>query len=451
MPSEPTPTTAPRLPFLIRAPFRLELATTLCFSVALSGVDGGVVSVLAKNLFAAATSPARLNLAVALLQAAPELANICSFLFANQAAGKPKVAMVNVLQLAVIGLIFVAALSPVSGAGLVMFVALVVLARVCWSGIVTLRPTIWRANFPREARARLVGRITTTQVLALSGGAFLLGSVLNGRPELFRVVMPALACFGLAAFFLYRRMPVRGERRLLLDERTQTPPLAPWRAPALVARVMRQDRFFAEFMGCMFLLGLGNLMLAAIMAILLAEQFALREFLSIILITGMPYAIMPLAIPLWARLLDRAHVVRFRSIHSWAFVLSTGVMMLGAILHRIELMFAGSALQAIAMGGGALAWNIGHHDFSPPSQTSQYMATHVTLNGVRGLMAPFLSVGLYELLKESGLEPLGLQPGAAVLAVSLLLCVFGALGFVRLNWKMQSTLKNFRRESAKKP
>jgi len=79
------------------------------------------------------------------------------------------------------------------------------------------------------------------------------------------------------------------------------------------------------------------------------------------------------------------------------------------------------------MGGGTLAWNLGHVDFARASETSQYMATHVTLNGVRGLLAPLLAVTLYEVFRASGLH--------APTGVMIVVCVFtcaGALGFVRL-------------------
>ena len=52
------------------------------------------------------------------------------------------------------------------------------------------------------------------------------------------------------------------------------------------------------------------------------------------------------------------------------------------------------------------------------------MGVHVTLTGVRGLIAPFAAIGLYEMLN-------GLHAGAGawVFAVCLILTATGALGF----------------------
>ncbi|MFM7806968.1 MAG: hypothetical protein ACKPEA_03445, partial [Planctomycetota bacterium] len=72
-----------------------------------------------------------------------------------------------------------------------------------------------------------------------------------------------------------------------------------------------------------------------------------------------------------------------------------------------------------------LAWNIGHQDFAPPERDAEYMAVHVTLNGIRGLIAPFLAVGLYEGLKAWGLAPW-------TFFICTLINVVGAWGFVML-------------------
>jgi len=146
--------------------------------------------------------------------------------------------------------------------------------------------------------------------------------------------------------------------------------------------------------------------------------------------------LIPLAVPVWAGLLDRSHVVRFRAVHGWFFVAAQAMFMLGMAVQAMPLMYAGAVLWGVALGGGALAWNLGHTDFAPPAQNAHYMATHVTLNGLRGLLAPFLSAGLYTLATQL-LGPSGvMDPAAAVLAVSVVLSGLGAAGFVWLRFSM---------------
>jgi MFS family permease len=442
------------MPVLSRPAYRLELSATFFFSIAIAAVEGGIVSVFTKNTFSGIVPPERLNLMVGLVQAAPELSNILSFVWASRAAGKPKIPFINGLQISVLVMILAGLAVPRAEWGLYVFVAIVILSRVCWSGIVTLRPTVWRCNYSRRDRARIVGKFSTVQVVTISIVGLILGSALDWDARSYLWMAPVGCLFGLGAFFAYRRVPVRGEKKILADEAAAKAESAAlhgsaslFRGPGTVIRVLRQDPRFAQFMLWMFVLGLGNLMLAAILAIVLHDRFGLGYLAGIAITTSIPAGVMVLAIPLWARLLDRAHVVKFRSIHSWAFVLSTGMIFLASLLNRVELMYLGAVLQGIGFGGGTLAWNLGHHDFSPPSQTSQYMAVHVTLNGVRGLIAPFAAVGLYQFLKSSGITPLGLDPASLVFLVALLCCIGGAIGFGLLRWRMAETVRKFSRSA----
>jgi hypothetical protein len=47
------------------------------------------------------------------------------------------------------------------------------------------------------------------------------------------------------------------------------------------------------------------------------------------------------------------------------------------------------------VGGGALAWNLGHLHFAPPEKAEIYMGVHVALSGARGLIAPLGGMWLW--------------------------------------------------------
>ena len=63
-------------------------------------VEGGVVSVIAKNMFAGQVSNGWLNAAVAVLSGAPAFANVTSFLWAALSHGRNKIRFLCALQLA---------------------------------------------------------------------------------------------------------------------------------------------------------------------------------------------------------------------------------------------------------------------------------------------------------------------------------------------------------------
>jgi hypothetical protein len=194
--------------------------------------------------------------------------------------------------------------------------------------------------------------------------------------------------------------------------------------PVSVWRVLAGDALYRRFMINMFVFGLGNIMLIAPTAIILQDVFHLGYWPSILITSAIPDIIMPLAIPLWARLLNRCHVVQFRSIHAWAYVSASLSMLVAVISGQVWLLFFTAMLVGVADAGGVLAWNLGHHDFAKDHNASQYMGVHVTLTGIRGLIAPFLGVGIYQLLEHW-------RPGSGVwvFAPCLALNSLGAAGF----------------------
>jgi MFS family permease len=437
------------MPALSRHSYSRELWTTFFFSTALAITEGSIAGVFVKQLFTGVTPEAQLNMMVAVVGAAPEMANLVSFVWVTWSLGRPKVAFINTLQWVVIALIACVALVPRTSGGLWALAALAIGARVCWSGIITLRPTVWRQNYPRKDRARMVGKFSTVQVVTVAAVGLIIGRLMDISPRAYHFFIPVTCAIGLAAVVLYRRVRVRGERAMLRHEveeasrQASAPGLRAHRwfmGPAEVVRVLRRDRFFAEFQLWLSVLGIGNLMLNPVLWIVLKERFDQGYAGSALVATTIPLLVMPVAIPLWARFLDRAHVVQFRSIHSWAFVVSTAVQLAGLVFQQMWLLYVGGAILGVAYAGGTLAWNMGHHDFAPPTQTSQYMAAHLTLNGIRGTLGPLASVALYGLLKSRGLDA-----GSIVLGLCLVFCVIGALGFVGLRVRMAAMVKAHRR------
>jgi len=413
-----------------RRSFGLELTSTAFFAVTLSCIEAGTVAVYTKQTFEGLVAPGALNLVVAFLGASAELANIVSFVWGPLSHGKPKVRFVNGLQVMVIALAATIAFLPETPTGLVLLAGVVFLARAGWSGIVTIRPTIWRANYPREARAGIVGKLSVVQVVVVSIMGIVLGFALDSSRETFRILVTIGCVVSLFSVATYGRLRVRRQAKLLKAEREDRP-LAPWQAPLVVWRVLRKDPGYAQFMLWMFVLGFGNLMVMPITVIVLKERFGVGYLGGILATSVIPAVVQIFAIPMWARLLDRSHIVKFRSIHSWAFVAATAMFTLAAAVGSLPLIFVGASILGIGFAGGSLAWNLGHTDFAPVSETSRYMATHVTLNGVRGMIAPFVSVLLYELVRGWGWNA-----GAVMYGTALAVSVCGAAGFVWFRIKM---------------
>lgn len=418
---------------MARPTFRAELLSTGLIMVAMATIEGGIIAVFAKQSFSDSVSDRTLNLTVGLIGAAAELANILSFIWSGVSQGRAKVRLLSRLMLVALFCIALIAVVPTSGVlPLWTLLALVLVARVCWSGVLTLRPTIWRANYPGFVRVHVVGVLSGMQVLLVAVVGMSLAAILDTSPEAYRYFLPSAVVVALVGVWVYSRIRVRREGKLLREEVADSDKvLRPWQGPAIVLRVLREDKWYAQFMLWMFVLGFANLTVTPTLVISLKEEFGFGHLMSVLVTSSIPSLATLLAIPLWRRVLSRSHVVHFRAIHGWTFVLASMAYCLGAWQDHVAWYFVGAALMGIGYGGGSIAWHLGHVDFAPPSQTSKYMATHVTLNGVRGLLAPIVVTSLYEAFKARNVDAhLWVQVGA------LCVSIIGAAGFVHLRYAM---------------
>lgn len=414
------------VPRMSRPNYRRELSASFLLPWMLAGVEGGVMGVVVKNAYDGVVSDRMLNLAVATISAAPALANIVSFIWTRLSHGRDKVRFLQGLQLGIAVLVGLLSLVPTVPWGLHALMVLIISARLCFAGVVTLRSTVWAANYPQRTRAQITGRLTTIQVGLVAMSGLLIGLGMQWQPWSFRVLTPVFALLGIAGALQYGKTRVRNRRRLMIAEQTMEASETPSLNPVSLWQVMWRDKVFGMFMLLQMLLGLGNLMINPVLIVMLKDRFAFAH-LAVIITHTIPLVMMPVCIPMWAKLMDRMHIVWFRAIHSWTFVLGAAAYLAAGLLMLPELLYVGAVCRGLAFGGGALAWSLGHLDFAPPEKASQYMSVHVTLTGIRGLIAPLIGIEIYMLL-----ESVEKGQGAWTFGVATGLIVVGAIGFLFL-------------------
>jgi hypothetical protein len=181
-------------------------------------------------------------------------------------------------------------------------------------------------------------------------------------------------------------------------------------------------------MGGMLIFGSGNLMVIPMLVIVLNEQFTMARFAQVMITSSIPLVFLCFFIRSWARLLDGSHIFAYRAVHSWLYVSAILVFFLACVLGKSWLLWPGSILLGVANAGGHLGWNLGHNDFSNDAWASLYMAIHVTLTGIRGLIAPLVGVSVYQYLAE---YDAALAPWA--MSLPLMLSFAGSVWFVILS------------------
>jgi hypothetical protein len=402
-----------------------ELIAWAFLPMMMGAIEGGVVGVLTKRMFDGIVEQSVLDWTVASLAAAQGFASITSFLWVAFSHGKHKVHFITALKIACVILVGTVAFVPQTAFGLILLLFCVIGTRVCYTGIVTLRTTVWQANYPRTKRAFVAGRIATVQALVLAGVSFGVGEAMDLNENAIRWVYPVAASFGVLGAWVYSKIHVEGHTKILNVERNSPEHVSflPWRTFGLLF----EDNSFAKYMMCQFVFGVGNLMLTAPLVLILSNQFNLGYLGEIMIISTIPLLMIPLSTLLWAKLLDKMHVLSFRSIHSWFFVVSSLCIGISIATHSVWGLWIGAAIRGIGFGGGVLAWNLGHQDYAPVEQSGRYMGLHVTLTGIRGLLAPALGMGIYTYCVSNGY-----QAGPIVFYVGATLSAIGGIGFIFL-------------------
>ena len=397
-------------------------AWTLIY-LCLGMTEGGTAAVMVRSLFHDSVHGLAVDLVVGLVTSAPAWANLASLAYARRAQGRRKVAFLQPLLVAMAMCVALLALVPGGGTGLLAFLLLYGATRLLWAGVDTVRSVIWSVNYPRHLRARITGRMMINASLALASVGLLVGWLLARGGPWYRFAILAAACTGLVGARAFSRVRVRREESLLDAERARLEQGAKFDL-AGIRDLLARDAGFRHYMYAMSVFGAGVLALPPLMVICLGDVLGASAFVQVAVTTSLPILVIPFAIQPWARFLDRHHVVVFRSVHGWVGT-SAALLLVSAVLLRMPvLLWPGAVLLGTSLAAGSLGWSLGHNDFAPRGEETRYMALHVTLTGIRGLLAPPVGILLYH-----ALESWRPAAGAWALLMPLVLIAAGAVEF----------------------
>jgi hypothetical protein len=383
---------------------------------------------------------------LAVITAAPMFGNIIALFWAELARSRRKVPLVNWLQLGVLSSITAVAFTrplPLEIGGWV-FAALIVLARVMASGIVTVRSTIWRYNYPRQLRGQIVGRISAIATVTLAGATFFGSIWLDRRPDAYVFLYPLAAAVGAIGIWQFSQIRVRHERSLLRREQQQVYTLRPEnvaetdesnvlnfvpRATDTVlrffrdsTRVLREDRAFAQYQWWQFFNGASFMMMIPPLVFMVSREMTDprgQYVLATVVLQLVPMAVSVLFVGFWSPIFDRTHILAFRFYQSFVSIAAHATMWAGALADNLWVVAASQALVGVSNAAGNLAWNLGHNDFAKKEDATAYMGVHVMLTGLRGFIAPFAGAWLL----ASGIA------GRHVFAVTTAMAVAAGFGF----------------------
>lgn len=419
------------VPRMARPNYTAEMQHMLVWGVFAGVVEGNTSSIVAAKTFHAS------EFLTTLVWATPMLANTLSLVWGALIRGRPRRRLFVLLSAgSALGFMSVA-LTPSDWSpwGGWVFALQVAIARILLAGQISVRSSLWSANYPQSHRARISGRLQNVRFATGLLASIAVMNIFNLNAENYRWVYPGIGLIGLLSLLPVRGMRVRGDARRLAQDRAEiaaraaagaAPRHGLWSGVGESVTILRRDREFARYCGAQYLLGSANFMVDPVLLIVLTKQLQYDYLQASLLLDQIPNFVVLLTIGVWARYFDRVGVLRFRVVNSSIWLASciaaaVGVSALqpGSAAHAlgVVMLVVARVLNGIGRSGGAIAWNLGHLHFAQRRDADLYMGIHVALTGVRGLIMPFVAVGIFHLI------------GWWSLAIATVLCALAVIQF----------------------
>ena len=407
-----------RVPYMARRNYHYEMQHLVLWGLFAGLVEGTVSAVIVSKTFGGS------NLLITVVQATPAFANLVSIWWGAMLVGRRKLPAFIALASASIAVSLTVGFTPHTHLGGWIFAVQILLSRLFMSGVVTTRASLWKSNYPRSHRGRITANLQIVRTLmslpVILGG----GLLFDLDPMTYRLFYPVISIIGAASLYLRRKERVRGERIALagrngggkepIADPGLTDPfslvtlISPFHLVPRMWRVLKEDPRFARYCVAQGCIGSANLMAMPVNTIVLTKLLGLSYTFSNGLLDVIPRAITIASLGLWAHLFDRIGVLRFRVYNSLCWCGSLMFCGIGALFARqsgghlgtafglaVGIYFLGRMFEGLAQSGGAIAWNIGHLHFAEDDKAELYMGIHVSLTGLRGLIAPFVGMILY--------------------------------------------------------
>jgi MFS family permease len=271
-----------------------------------------------------------------------------------------------------------------------MFTLLITISQILNSGMRMGQSSLYHVLYPKRIRGRVLGQLTFWTFLTMVPSILVSGWLIDKSREMYRILYPMAGLCGMIACYYYRTLHVPAQRAL-------TSRHSGLRASVRGAQqILARDRAYLLFQIAFFLSGSAFFMSTHIVLLLVHDRFEFSAFELALWLTVVPQLLLALSSPIWGRVLDRIGLVHTRLLTSIVQTASLGCYWIGIVSASPIFVILGSILLGTTNGGGQLTWALASSHFAPkPEDVPLYNGIHFVLNGVRGLVLPWVGSVLW--------------------------------------------------------
>lgn len=270
-------------------------------------------------------------------------------------------------------------------------------ASVFFCGNALLAPavtTLWQSNISPRRRSALWGLTVSITTLISVAVALLAGWLLDMDHMAYRWLFPAAGVLGLASIGVLLRMPQRGRHK---HTKTHRPTAREIFVNPIGRfwRTLRGDRFFRHFEAAFFLYGCAFMLLTPVLPNYIVD-LAKMNYEKASLCEGVLLQFGAIALSVaWGKLMDRtspsATCARvFMLLSLFPAILLAGLYLQERGFPLQYVVYLGYLVYGMGMSGLGVAWNLAPITFAGNADASAYTGAHITLTGLRGVIAPML-------------------------------------------------------------
>lgn len=247
-------------------------------------------------------------------------------------------------------------------------------------------------NFRHNIRGRIFAwsnSVSTLFSLVISIAA---GRLLDYNDAYFRILIAAAGIAGFMCCVIYSRIRLR---KTYFHDNSVIPInrfdiLYPFKN---MLNIFGRNRYFGLFELFFFIYGMGFIVILPALPIYLVDVMHM-DYSQISFAKGvMGQLFMVFALPVMGAVSDRTNPMQFSSA-TFMLLAFYPILLVSAQLspNPLLIIYAAFFIYSIAMSGVILTWNLASIFFAGKENSADYQAIHVTLTGIRGLIAPLLGL-----------------------------------------------------------
>lgn len=275
-----------------------------------------------------------------------------------------------------------------------LFTILVTVCQLMNSAMRMGQSSLYGVLYSRAVRGRVLGRLTFWTYVTMVPTVLLSGWLLNKSHEMYTVLYPLGGLCGFIACWYYHQIQVpAGEADIAPTQGTLGQRLRQ------VEDILARDRSWLQLQIIFFMSGSAFFMTTHVVLVLVRERFPFTPFELALWVSVMPQLLLAITSPLWGRVYDRLGMGTVRLLIGGVFAGYLGCYFVGITTGAAWLIAVGSVLLGIGNGGGQVTWSLASTHFAPsPRDVPMYNGIHFVLNGVRGLIMPWVGAVLLVLV-----------------------------------------------------